>query len=144
VTNETTLREGLPSQEEKSEGRRESTMLFARVASRAGAGAGALARSATLSSHMARRAASGAASSSGSSGGSSSLRALSRVAFKSNAAYITYIVVGCVVCDAVYGNVMDGMWDSINKGKQYKDIDWSKFKMEDDDDEEEVRDTRGL
>lgn len=56
---------------------------------------------------------------------------------KSNILYLTYIVVGCVVLEVVYGSVTDSIWESNNKGKLYSQIDWSKFKSEDDEEEEE-------
>jgi len=51
--------------------------------------------------------------------------------------YITYVVVGCVVVEAVYGGITNSIWESSNRGKLYKHIDWSKFKSEDDEEEEE-------
>ena len=54
---------------------------------------------------------------------------------KSNVSYLTYIVVGCVVVEAVYGSVTNYIWDTYNYGKLYHQIDWSKFKSEDEDDE---------
>ena len=35
---------------------------------------------------------------------------------KSNIAYITYIVVGCVAIEIVYGSVTQSIWDSANQG----------------------------
>lgn len=35
---------------------------------------------------------------------------------KSTTAYITYILVGCVFAEAVYGTVTNGIWESANKG----------------------------
>ena len=56
---------------------------------------------------------------------------------KSTISYITYIVVGCVAIEAIFGNVSQNIWDNANKGKQFKSVDWSKFKATEDDDEEE-------
>lgn len=52
---------------------------------------------------------------------------------KSNVMYITYIASGCLVLGAIYGGAVDFIWNANNRGKLYKDIDWSKFKSEDDD-----------
>ena len=49
---------------------------------------------------------------------------------KSNILYVTYIVAGCVVLEVFYGGITNGIWDAANKGKLYKQIDWSKFKEE--------------
>ena len=35
---------------------------------------------------------------------------------KSNILYITYIVVGCVIIEVVYGSVTTAVWDSYNQG----------------------------
>jgi hypothetical protein len=35
---------------------------------------------------------------------------------KSNVSYLTYIVVGCVVVEAVYGSVTNYIWDTYNYG----------------------------
>ena len=56
---------------------------------------------------------------------------------KSNILYVTYIIAGCVVLEVVYGGVTNGVWEMANKGKLYKHIDWSKFKSEDDEEDEE-------
>eukprot|EP01041_Mallomonas_annulata_P001889 gene1889-3664_t len=56
---------------------------------------------------------------------------------KSNIFYITTIVIGCVVVEGVYGSLTNAVWNSYNSGKLYHQVDWSKFKVESDDDEEE-------
>jgi Ubiquinol-cytochrome C reductase, UQCRX/QCR9 like len=35
---------------------------------------------------------------------------------KSNILYITYIVVGCVLIEVVYGSVTTAVWDGYNQG----------------------------
>ena len=35
---------------------------------------------------------------------------------KSNIMYITYIVIGCVLIEVVYGSVTTAVWDSYNQG----------------------------
>mmetsp|Transcript_10265 Transcript_10265/g.14568 ORF Transcript_10265/g.14568 Transcript_10265/m.14568 type:complete len:104 (-) Transcript_10265:128-439(-) len=57
--------------------------------------------------------------------------------FKKNITYVTYIVGGCVILELLYGKLIDNIWDSVNKGKQFKDVDWSKFKSAEDEEEEE-------
>ncbi len=42
--------------------------------------------------------------------------------FKSNAAYVTYIVLGCVALETIWSKGIEAAWDSVNKGKQYKDV----------------------
>mmetsp|Transcript_30578 Transcript_30578/g.33400 ORF Transcript_30578/g.33400 Transcript_30578/m.33400 type:complete len:89 (-) Transcript_30578:84-350(-) len=54
---------------------------------------------------------------------------------KSTVSYITYIVAGCVVLEVVYGKVTNYVWESYNYGKLYHQVDWSKFKNADEDDE---------
>lgn len=38
---------------------------------------------------------------------------------KSNVFYITYIVAGCVIGEAIYGSVTNFIWDSVNYGVTY-------------------------
>lgn len=38
---------------------------------------------------------------------------------KSNILYITYIVVGCVVLEVVYGGVTTTIWDTYNQGVRF-------------------------
>jgi hypothetical protein len=60
---------------------------------------------------------------------------------KSNILYITYVVAGCIVLEGVYGFATTSIWNTLNSGKLYHQIDWSKFKaIEDDDEEEEEED----
>jgi len=40
----------------------------------------------------------------------------SKVWRKSNVLYITYVVLGCVVLEGVYGSVTSMIWDTVNKG----------------------------
>ena len=54
---------------------------------------------------------------------------------KSFAAYCTFIIVGAYVGENLFFQGTEGLWNSANKGKLYKDIDWSKFKVEDEDEE---------
>ncbi|CBJ31459.1 ubiquinol cytochrome c reductase subunit QCR9 [Ectocarpus siliculosus] len=68
------------------------------------------------------------------------LTAAYNTVWKSNPMYITYIIGASVVLEFVYGKVGDSIFNSINKGKQYDDIDWSKFAEEEDEDEEEEED----
>ncbi len=42
--------------------------------------------------------------------------------FKSNAAYVTYIVLGCVAVEFIWKKGVESAWDSVNSGKQYKDV----------------------
>ncbi len=35
---------------------------------------------------------------------------------KSNVAYVSYVIIGAIVCEAVYGNVTDSIWESSNQG----------------------------
>jgi hypothetical protein len=36
--------------------------------------------------------------------------------YKSNAKYVTYVVVGAVVLETVYSDLTDSIWESVNKG----------------------------
>ena len=56
---------------------------------------------------------------------------------KSNIAYITWIIGGVLVGEFVTGYGIDSMWSSVNSGRTYDQIDWTKFKVEDDEDDED-------
>lgn len=56
---------------------------------------------------------------------------------KSNAAYATWII-GCIfAAEAITGSGTNMIWSSVNSGRTYDSVDWTKFKVEDDDDEDE-------
>lgn len=61
---------------------------------------------------------------------------LYKTAFRSNASYVTYVVVGAIAFEAVYGTVTDIIWEQANRGRLYHHIDWAKFKTDEDEDEE--------
>eukprot|EP00903_Cladosiphon_okamuranus_P018182 g16727.t1 len=65
------------------------------------------------------------------------LTAVYNTIWKSNPMYVTYIIGASVVLEFMYGKVTDSIFDSINKGKQYNDIDWSKFAEDEDEEDEE-------
>ncbi|KAF0700181.1 Aste57867_9309 [Aphanomyces stellatus] len=56
---------------------------------------------------------------------------------RNNVTYITTIVIGCVAFESIYGGVTNGVWDSLNYGRLYHHVDWSQFKSDDDEEEEE-------
>ncbi len=56
---------------------------------------------------------------------------------KSNAAYVTWIVGGVLVGELVTGYGVDTMWNSVNSGRTYEQVDWQKFVVADDDDDDE-------
>lgn len=49
---------------------------------------------------------------------------VTRTILSSNVTYVSYIFVGAVVLEAVYGTVTEGIWNSINKGVRG----WGKWK----------------
>lgn len=73
----------------------------------------------------ARRSASTA--SSGTASGRSALATAYSAIGASNVTYVSYIVGGVIVLEAVYGTVTDGIWSSMNKGRTFQSTDWSKF-----------------
>ena len=56
---------------------------------------------------------------------------------KSAIGYATWLVAGILVAEGLTGAVTDGVWNSVNAGRTYQTVDWSKFKSGDDDEEEE-------
>jgi hypothetical protein len=70
------------------------------------------------------------ASSSSSSSGVASF--LGKTIFRGNLTYVTYILGGCIILEGIYGTVLDGFWNSVNHGRTFKSVDWTKFKTDDD------------
>lgn len=63
-------------------------------------------------------------SASTSSGGESPLY---RYVLRDNRAYFTFIVIGGAVVGGAYSAAGDFLWKSVNRGRLYDDIDWSKW-----------------
>ena len=56
----------------------------------------------------------------------------------SNVRYVSLIVAGAVVAEVTYGAVTDTIWETLNQGKLFHHVDWSKFdEAEDDDDDDD-------
>ena len=70
----------------------------------------------------------------------SGFQSLYNVFFRTNSAYVTYVVVGAIAFEVVYGKVTDFVWEQSNRGRLYHHVDWSRFKMEDEEEEEEEED----
>ena len=56
---------------------------------------------------------------------------LGKTLFRGNVTYVSYIVAGCVVAEAIYGTVLDGFWNARNHGRTFASTDWSKWKAAD-------------
>ena len=54
-----------------------------------------------------------------------------------NFSYVTFIVLGAITVETIYGGVTTGLWKAMNSGKLYDDIDWSKFVEEEEDEDED-------
>lgn len=60
--------------------------------------------------------------------------------FRSNITYVSYILLGSVALELMYGKVTDMLWRANNAGKLYDQIDWSQWRFLDFDDEDEDED----
>lgn len=68
----------------------------------------------------------------------SSLLLLSNNSFGSSTArYATFLAVGVIFAELITNGVTDALWEMNNRGKTYKQVDWSKFDPADDDDEDD-------
>jgi len=67
----------------------------------------------------------------------SMLRSWYNIFGSSNAGYMSWLVIGILGTEVMTGFVTDTLWTSLNYGKTYETVDWSKFKSADDDEEEE-------
>ena len=56
---------------------------------------------------------------------------------KSTIGYATWLVTGIIVAEGLTGMFTDSIWNSVNKGRTFDSVDWSKFKSADDEEEEE-------
>ena len=56
---------------------------------------------------------------------------------KSNAGYVSWVIIGILGTEVMTGWVTDTLWTSLNYGKTYESVDWSKFKSADEEEEEE-------
>lgn len=54
-----------------------------------------------------------------------------------NFSYITFIVFGAITMETIYGGMTTGLWNTMNRGKLYKDIDWTKFVEEEEEEEDD-------
>lgn len=54
-----------------------------------------------------------------------------------NFSYITFIVLGAITLETIYGSATNGLWKVMNRGKLYQDIDWSKFEEEEEEEDED-------
>ncbi|KAG7344171.1 ubiquinol-cytochrome C reductase, UQCRX/QCR9 like protein [Nitzschia inconspicua] len=55
----------------------------------------------------------------------------------STARYATFLAVGVIAVELITNATTDALWELNNRGKTYKQVDWSKFDPPDDDEEEE-------
>lgn len=55
---------------------------------------------------------------------------------KSNAMYMTWIVAGVLATELIYGKATDFVWASVNRGRTFDTVDWTKFKTEEEEEEE--------
>jgi hypothetical protein len=54
---------------------------------------------------------------------------------KSNAGYMSWLVIGIIGTEVMTCWFTNSMWTSLNYGKTYETVDWSKFKSADEDEE---------
>ena len=54
-----------------------------------------------------------------------------------NFSYVTFIVLGAITVETIYGGVTTGLWKAMNSGKLYEDIDWTKFAEVEEEEEDE-------
>lgn len=56
---------------------------------------------------------------------------------QSTARYATFLAVGVVLAEMGTNSLTDYLWEANNKGKTYKQVDWSKFDPQDEDEDED-------
>ena len=55
----------------------------------------------------------------------------------STARYATFLAVGVIAAELLTNATTDALWEMNNRGKTYKQVDWSKFDPPDDDDDDD-------
>ncbi|KAJ8613687.1 hypothetical protein CTAYLR_003157 [Chrysophaeum taylorii] len=68
---------------------------------------------------------------------SSLLDGFYRTALKSNISHVTFVVTGAIIFEVIYGKATDTIWNSVNDGKLPHQIDWSAFREDDDEEDDE-------
>ena len=56
---------------------------------------------------------------------------------KSTIGYATWLIGGIIVAEGLTGVIGDGIWNSVNSGRTFETVDWSKFATDDDDDDDD-------
>lgn len=56
---------------------------------------------------------------------------------KSTIGYATWLVAGIIVAEGITGTLSDAVWNSVNNGRTFETVDWSKFATDDDDEDED-------
>ena len=56
---------------------------------------------------------------------------------KSTIGYATWLIAGIIVAEGLTGVIGDGVWNSVNNGRTFETVDWSKFATDDDDDDDD-------
>ncbi len=56
---------------------------------------------------------------------------------KSTIGYATWLVAGIVVAEGITGTLSDSVWNSVNAGRTFETVDWTKFQSDDDDEDDE-------
>ncbi len=51
--------------------------------------------------------------------------------------YMTWLVAGILAVELIHGKATDYFWASVNRGRTFDTVDWSKFKSIDEEEEEE-------
>ncbi|KAF2152694.1 hypothetical protein K461DRAFT_321664 [Myriangium duriaei CBS 260.36] len=70
---------------------------------------------------------------------SSALSSVYNTIFKRNYVFLSTVFVSAFACELAFDNVSNTIWDSINRGRQWKDIKYryvTKPESDDDDDDE--------
>ena len=56
---------------------------------------------------------------------------------KTTIGYATWLVAGIVVAEGITGFLGDAVWNGVNSGRTFETVDWTQFKTDDDDEEDE-------
>ncbi|KAI9917291.1 hypothetical protein PsorP6_012629 [Peronosclerospora sorghi] len=63
-----------------------------------------------------------------------------KIFMKSTPVYVTTVLLAALVAEGVYGSATTYIWETINRGRLYHHIDWSRFAAAEEEEEEEEED----
>mmetsp|Transcript_7821 Transcript_7821/g.20313 ORF Transcript_7821/g.20313 Transcript_7821/m.20313 type:complete len:98 (-) Transcript_7821:301-594(-) len=68
---------------------------------------------------------------------SSAINTFYKTALKSNVSHVTFVVTGAIIFELIYGKATEALWESMNQGKLVHQVDWSVYREDDEEEDED-------